>query len=121
MAQIVEDLAVQFARAGHRVAIVSNPHKGASMMRHTPSIEPVWVDLPRAKAFSWRHPERIWRRRTAFQLAAFFRAWSPDVINIHGGLRDRFPPVLKACRQTGAPLVQSFHLVPEPSREDADG
>lgn len=121
VAQIVEDLAVQFARAGHRVAIVSNHHQGASMVRcRPPSIEHVWIDLPRAKPISLRHPERLWQRRTASELAAFIRAWSPNVINIHGGLRDRFPAVLKACRQTGVPIVQSFHLVPEPPREDAE-
>ena len=121
VAQIVEELALQFARAGHRVVIVSNQHKGASMVRcRPPSIEHLWIDLPRAKPFSLRHPERLWRRRTAPELTTFIRAWSPNLIHIHGGLRDRFPAVLKACRQTGIPFVQSFHLVPEPPREDAE-
>ena len=120
VAQIVEELAVQFARAGHHIAIVSNPHKGTSMARQTPSVEQVWINLPRAKRFSLRHPERLWRRRRAPELAAFFRTWSPDLINIHGGLRDRFPAVLTACSRTGVPLVQSFHLVPGPSPEDAE-
>ena len=121
VAQIVEDLAAEFARAGHRVAVVSNPHKGGSLARQrNPAVEQVWVDLPRAKPFSWRHPERLWRRPTASHLAAFIRRWAPDLINIHGGLRDRFPAVLAACRRTEVPIVQSFHLVPEPFPEAAE-
>jgi colanic acid/amylovoran biosynthesis glycosyltransferase len=119
VAQIVEDLAVEFARAGHRVAIVSNPHRGGIIVRrHNQVVEQVWVDLPRAKPFSLRHPERLLRRCSAPHLGAFIRRWKPDVVNIHGGLRDRFPAVLRACKQTGVPLVQSFHLVPEPSSEE---
>ncbi len=121
VAQIVEDVAAEFARAGHHVAIVSNPHKGKSTTRRrNPAVEQVWVDLPRAKPFSLRHPERLWRRRTASGLAAFIQRWAPDLINIHGGLRDRFPAVLAACRQTKIPIVLSFHLVPEPLREAAE-
>jgi glycosyltransferase involved in cell wall biosynthesis len=114
VAQIVEDLAGAFARAGHRVAVVSNPHKGRIMARRpNPAVEQAWVDLPRAKPFSLRHPERLWRWLTAPQLVAFLRQWTPDLVNIHGGLRDRFPPVIAACRRTKVPIVQSFHLVPE--------
>jgi glycosyltransferase involved in cell wall biosynthesis len=114
VAQIVEELACEFARAGHRVAVVSNTHKGGAIARpQNPSVEQVWVDLPRVKPISLRHPERLFRRNNAPQLAAFIRQWAPDLINIHGGLRDRFPPVLKACAQTKLPIVQSFHLVPE--------
>jgi glycosyltransferase involved in cell wall biosynthesis len=121
VAQIVEDLAAEFARAGHRVAVVSNPHKGGRLARQqNPAVEQVWVELPRAKPFSWRHPERLWRRPTASHLAAFIRQWEPDLINIHGGLRDRFPAVLAACRRTEVPIVQSFHLVPEPLPEAAE-
>jgi glycosyltransferase involved in cell wall biosynthesis len=121
VAQIVEDLAAQFARAGHRVAVVSNPHKGKSMARpQKPAVEQVWIDLPRAKPLSLRHPERLWRRSTAPDLTTFIRQWAPDVINIHGGLRDRFPAVIVACRRTRIPIVQSFHLVPEPFDEDEE-
>jgi glycosyltransferase involved in cell wall biosynthesis len=121
VAQIVEELAAEFAHAGHRVAIVSNPHKGTSIARRrNPAVEQVWVDLPRAKPFSLRHPERLWRRRTAPDLIAFIRLWMPDLLNIHGGLRDRFPAVLAACRRTKVPIVQSFHLVPEPFHKSAE-
>ncbi|MBV8055730.1 MAG: glycosyltransferase family 4 protein [Deltaproteobacteria bacterium] len=121
VAQIVEDLAAEFASAGHRVAIVSNPHKGSGLARQqNPAVEEVWVDLPRAKPFSLRHPERLWRRRTASDLAAFIHRWAPDLVNIHGGLRDRFPAVLAACRRMEVPIVQSFHLVPEPFHESAE-
>jgi glycosyltransferase involved in cell wall biosynthesis len=117
--QIVEDLAAQYARTGHRVAIISNPHKGQRLARRqSPGVEQVWLDLPRTKPFSWRHPERLWRRCTAPELAAFLRRWRPDLINIHGGLRDRFPAVLAACTQSRLPIVQSFHLVPEPFCEN---
>jgi glycosyltransferase involved in cell wall biosynthesis len=121
VAQIVEDLATEFARIGHRVAIVSNPHKGRSLARQqNPAVEQVWIDLPRAKPFSLRHPERLWRRSTAAHLTAFIRRWAPDLLNIHGGLRDRFPAVLAACRRTEVPIVQSFHLVPKPFDEAAE-
>jgi glycosyltransferase involved in cell wall biosynthesis len=121
VAQIVEDLVVQFAREGHRIAIISNPHKGESMARpQMPEVEQVWIDLPRVKPFSLRHPERLWRRSNAAELTAFLHQWAPDVINIHGGLRDRFPPVITACRQAKVPIVQSFHLVPEPFHEDSE-
>jgi glycosyltransferase involved in cell wall biosynthesis len=121
VAQIVEDLAAEFVRAGHRVAIVSNPHRGESIKRgENPAVEQVWVDLPRAKLFSLRHPERLLRRRTAPQLAAFIQRWMPDLVNIHGGLRDRFPAVLAACRRSNVPIVQSFHLVPAPLLDTAE-
>ncbi|MBV8357407.1 MAG: glycosyltransferase family 4 protein, partial [Deltaproteobacteria bacterium] len=90
---------------------------GSLARQQNPAVEPVWVDLPRTKPFSWRNPERLWRRPTASHLAAFIRRWAPDLINIHGGLRDRFPAVLAACRRTEVPIVQSFHLVPEPFPE----
>jgi len=122
VAQIVEDLAAEFAIAGHRVAVVSNPHKGKTITRpQNPGVEQVWVDLPRAKPLSLRHPERLWRQRAAPHLTDFICRWSPDVINIHGGLRDRFPAVLKACRGAQVPVVQSFHLVPAPSQEGREG
>jgi glycosyltransferase involved in cell wall biosynthesis len=121
VAQIVQELAVQFARAGHRVAIVSNPQRGKSFARkQAPAVEQVWIELPRIKPFSLRHPERLWQRRTAPELLAFLRRWQPDLINIHGGLRDRFPAVLAASTRAQVPIIQSFHLVPEPSREQAD-
>lgn len=121
VAQIVEELATEFAAAGHRVAIVSNPHKGALMpRRHNQAVEQIWLDLPRAKPLSLRHLERLWRRPRASALAAFFRRWTPDLVNIHGGLRDRFPAVLTACHQTKVPIVQSFHLVPEPFSRTAE-
>ncbi len=120
VAQIVEDLALQFAAAGNRVAIISNVHKGPKMVRRQHwSIEQAWVDLPRDKPFSLRHPERLLRRADAPQLLGFLRNWRPHVLNVHGGLRDRFPPVLEACQAAGVPLVQSFHLVPEQSRGDS--
>jgi glycosyltransferase involved in cell wall biosynthesis len=122
VAQIVEELALAFARTGHRVAVVSNPNRRNSLVfpRHTPAVEQIWVDLPRAKPFSLRHPERLVRQYAAPQLAGFIHQWMPDVLNIHGGLRDRFPGVFAACRQTRVPLVQSFHLVPEPFTEGAE-
>ena len=120
VAQIVEDLAAEFARAGHRVAIVSNSLKEKGIARpRNPAVEQVWLDLPRTKPISWRHPERLFRRR-ATELAAFIRRWRPDLLNIHGGLRDRFPAVLDACRETNVPLVQSFHLVPAPFLDDME-
>ena len=122
VAQIVEELAFAFARAGHRVAIVSNPErKPNSVLRAlTPAVEQTWIDLPRAKPLTLRHPERLVRRSAAPQLTSFIREWAPDVLNVHGGLRDRFPGILKACRQTRVPLVQSFHLVPELSAGDIE-
>jgi glycosyltransferase involved in cell wall biosynthesis len=122
VAQIVEELALAFARAGHRVAIVSNPDRRAKsvLRRQTSAVEQIWLDLPRAKPFSLRHPERLVRRYAAPQLSSFIHQWAPDVLNIHGGLRDRFPGVLAACRRPTVPLVQSFHLVPGPFTEDAE-
>jgi glycosyltransferase involved in cell wall biosynthesis len=121
VAQIVEELATEFARMGHRVAVVSNAHKGRVVTRRqSPSVEQVWVDLPRVKPVSLRHPERLLRRRTAPQLAAFLSRWAPDLLHIHGGLRDRFPPVLKACARTKVPIVQSFHLVPDQGDHSPD-
>jgi glycosyltransferase involved in cell wall biosynthesis len=119
VAQIVEDLAIQFASAGNQVAIISNAHQGQMMIRRQhPSLEHVWVGLPRDKPFSLRHPERLLRQAIAPDLVAFLQQWRPDVINIHGGLRDRFTAVLRACKPAGIPIVQSFHLVPEPPGED---
>lgn len=88
--------------------------------RRTPAVEQIRVDLPRAKPYSLRHPERLVRRHGAPQLAGFIRRWSPDVLNVHGGLRDRFPGVIKVCRQTRVPLIQSFHLVPSQLTEKGE-
>jgi glycosyltransferase involved in cell wall biosynthesis len=118
VAQVVEDLAAEFAGAGHRVAIISNRHRGNSIARPpNPAVEQVWVELPRAKPISWRHLERLLPRRAA-ELAAFLKRWRPDVLNIHGVLRDRLPAVLDACHEIEVPLVQSFHLVPQPFSGD---
>jgi glycosyltransferase involved in cell wall biosynthesis len=113
VAQIVEDLAAEFARASHRIAIVSNPETRQALARpQNPAVEQVWLQLPRSKPTSWRHPERFLRRADAEGLLAFLRQWRPDLLNIHGGLRNRFPAVIAACHAAGVPLVQSFHLVP---------
>ncbi|HKV53504.1 MAG TPA: glycosyltransferase family 4 protein, partial [Candidatus Binataceae bacterium] len=114
VAQIVEELAAEFALAGHRVAIVSNPAGGTLLARSVnQQIEQVLLDLPRAKPASWRHPERWFARSRANELLDFIRRWRPVLLNIHGGLRDRFPAVLEVCYEAEIPLVQSIHLVPE--------
>src|SRR4051812_20860432 len=99
--QIVADLAAEFVRAGHRVAILSNPSEGTQFVRlQNPAVEQVWVDLPRTRPATWRHPERWFRHAHSSQLTAFIERWHPDVLNVHGGLRDRFPAVVQACRRT---------------------
>lgn len=109
--QLVEELAGGFARANHRVAIASNRSDRNLCPRQTPDgVEIAWVDLPRLKPLTWRHPERLWRRARAAELLAFMKSWRPDIVNIHGGLRNRLPAVLDACRTAARPVVMSFHL-----------
>jgi glycogen(starch) synthase len=125
--QLVEELAGGFARTNNRVAIVSNRSDRIPCPRRTPDgVEVVWVDLPRLKPFTWRHPERLLRRGRAADLLAFMKSWRPDIVNIHGGLRNRLPAVLDACRTAARPVVLSFHLAgareaePEPPLGLAD-
>ena len=114
VAQIVEDLSAEFARAGHRVAIVSNRSERDAITRlRNPAVEQVWIELPRQKPASWRHPERFFQRFRAVELTNFMNRWHPHLLNVHGGLRDRFPAVIEACEEADVPLVQSIHLVPE--------
>jgi glycosyltransferase involved in cell wall biosynthesis len=114
VAQIVEDLSAEFARAGHRVAIVSNLSGRDAITRlRNPAVEQVWIELPRQKPASWRHPERFFQGFRAVELINFMNRWHPHLLNVHGGLRDRFPPVVEACEETDVPLVQSIHLMPE--------
>src|SRR5438105_11122606 len=120
--QIVQDLSAEFVCAGHRVVIVSNPAKSVPFVREqNHAVEQVRVDLPRSRPPGWRHPERWFRHSHSAQLAAFIARWHPDVLNVHGGLRDRFPAVVEVCQTMDVPLVLSFHL-PEafPPGADAD-
>jgi glycosyltransferase involved in cell wall biosynthesis len=115
VAQIVEELAAEFALAGHATAIASNASADVILSRPARNgVEYFDVDLPRRKPVTWRHPERLFRPAVATDLARVFEAWKPDLANIHGGLRDRFPPVIAACSAARMPIVQSIHLAPDP-------
>ncbi|HJU29034.1 MAG TPA: glycosyltransferase, partial [Candidatus Binataceae bacterium] len=116
--QLVEELAAGLARAGNPVAIASNRSDRVPCPRDIASgVELAWLDLPRRKQPTWRHPERLFRRPRATELLAFMRSWRPDIVNIHGGLRDRFPAVLEACAAASAPVVLSFHLAGSRDRQ----
>lgn len=114
VAQIVEELAAELAVAGHATAIASNASADVILSRPARNgVEYFDVDLPRQKPVTWRHPERLFRPAVATDLVGVFEAWKPDLANIHGGLRDRFPPVIAACSAARVPIVQSIHLAPE--------
>jgi glycosyltransferase involved in cell wall biosynthesis len=108
--ELVDNLAREFARSGHHVAIVCKPARGP-LARRSPgaNVEIACIDIPPRKALSWRHPERLFHRGRAPELIEFMRRWRPDVINLQGGLRDRYPAVMDACDEIGGPVVVSLH------------
>jgi glycosyltransferase involved in cell wall biosynthesis len=108
--ELVDNLAREFARFGHDVAIVCKPARPPLAGRSSAAnVEIACIDIPRRKALSWRHPERLFRRGRAGDLIRLMRRWRPDLINLQGGLRDRYPAVMEACDEIGAPIVVSLH------------
>jgi glycosyltransferase involved in cell wall biosynthesis len=108
--ELVDNLAREFARSGHDVAIVCKPARGP-LARRSPgaNVEIACIDIPPQKVLSWRHPERLFHRGRAPELIEFMRRWRPDIINLQGGLRNRYPAVMDACDEIGGPVVVSLH------------
>lgn len=109
--QFVHNLAAQFVRLGHTVGVVSYPPSDRGPLLRA-GVECVYLNVPGHKPVTWRHLERLARPpRGIVELASHLREWRPDVVNNHGGLWDRLPTIVSACRAADVSLVQSFHAL----------
>lgn len=106
--EYVDYLSAELIALGHDIAIVSTPNIGPGMRRE-PRAQALQKLLPieGAKAVTWRHPERLFRRPDAPELREFLRSWRPDVVNSHIWTWDKMLTVARAC--AGFPFVQSLY------------
>jgi glycosyltransferase involved in cell wall biosynthesis len=110
VAELVDSLAGEFNVRGHAVALVSTPvHVIEAERPRRAGVEYVGIRIPRRKPVSWRHPERFFLRPIATQFIDFLRTWRPDIVNFQGGIWDRIPAALSACRRAGTAVVASIH------------
>ncbi len=106
--EAVDSLACEFLRASHSVAVASvyAPYRNDRIVRAKVDCFP--IKLPRWKPVTWRHPERFFRRPNPAELKSVISDWRADVVNLHGGVWERFPMVIAACRAAGASAVITF-------------
>ncbi len=109
--EVVNNLAAEFSRLGHQIAIfatVFGPPDWDSQERS--AMERFEVQIPRHKPATWRHLERFIKpARSVRELAARLRDWHPDVVNSQVWDWDKFQTVAAACRTAGVPLVHTLH------------
>ncbi|HKV53503.1 MAG TPA: glycosyltransferase family 4 protein [Candidatus Binataceae bacterium] len=129
VAEVVDNLAAEFAAMNHQVAVVSTPYQVVSRSR-TPrsTAEHFALRIPRQRPFSWRYPLGILRATRAREFLALLREWRPDVVNFQGPLWERMPAAFAACRATGVPVVLTLHDLAgrisagrSPADQDCDG
>ncbi len=106
--EAVDSLAREYLALGHDVAVASvrAPYREDRKIRA--NVECFPIDVPRWKPVTWRHPERFFRRVDPVELKKVLHAWRPDVVNVHGGVWERFPTMIHACRAERIPIVVSF-------------
>ncbi|HVN88249.1 MAG TPA: glycosyltransferase family 4 protein [Candidatus Binataceae bacterium] len=106
--EAVDSLAREYLARGHSVAVASvrAPYREDREIRS--NVECFPIDVPRWKPVTWRHPERFFRRVEATELKKVLREWRPEVVNVHGGVWERFPTIIEACRSEQIPVVVSF-------------
>ncbi|HZP44900.1 MAG TPA: glycosyltransferase family 4 protein [Candidatus Binataceae bacterium] len=108
--EVVDNLAVEFARAGHTTTIISTPHVTAGCAREPRSTaERFLVELPGQKALTLRHPERLWRQPRVPALAEYLARWRPAIVNSHVWTWDKLLTVAREVRRSGIPFVQTLH------------
>jgi glycosyltransferase involved in cell wall biosynthesis len=107
--EVVDHLARDLIDLGHRAAVVSSTASEAQRVPRAP-VDYIELEIPIPKPVTWRHLERLFRQPKGFlPLVETIREWKPDVVHSHGGVWDKFPVIVAACRQAGVPLVQSLH------------
>ena len=106
--EAVDSLAREYLQRGHQVAVASvyAPYKEDRVIRANVECFPIRV--PRWKPITWRHPERFFRRPDPSELVRVIQDWKPDVVNVHGGVWEKFPTIIGACRSSNVPVVISF-------------
>jgi glycosyltransferase involved in cell wall biosynthesis len=110
VAEVVDSLAGAFIRMNHQVAVVSHPFEFAAGGRATrAAVEHFAIRIPRVQPVTWRHPERLFRRRRSGELLSLLRQWRPNVANFHEPLWERIPAAFEACRAAGVPVVLTLH------------
>jgi glycosyltransferase involved in cell wall biosynthesis len=109
--EVVDSLACEFLRMGHHVAVASTnaPYRDERPVRA--QVECFAIDVPRWKPLTWRHPERLFKRPDLSALISLIRTWRPDVVNVHGGVWERFPSFIAAGRAGKIPVIISLHGV----------
>jgi glycosyltransferase involved in cell wall biosynthesis len=109
VAEIVDNLAVEFGGMNHDISVVSNPVQGATIRVPCARAEYFAVRIPRHQPVTWRHPERILHRRSPREFLELIHRWRPEVVNLQGPLWARLPAALDACLQAKVPTVLSLH------------
>lgn len=113
--ETVDNLASEFIRAAHNVAIITDCYAVDGVKRGSAANAPIMnLDIPAYRPVTWRHPERLFRRSRGAvvaeqELAGRICEWRPDVVSSHEWLWDRFPAIVRACGFAGVPLVQTLH------------
>jgi glycosyltransferase involved in cell wall biosynthesis len=117
IAEIVDSIAFELLRSGHAVAVISTLDRRARQNRHEriarDGVDCTYLEIWNRKPLSLRHLETLFRipfYTRWGEFARFLRDWRPDVVNSHLWAWDRYPTVMSACRATGVPLIQSFHV-----------
>ena len=106
--RIVSDLACEFARRGHNVAVLSfDPPGGCSYYALPPPVERIRVDIgsPTSNATAMTTLRRIAALRVRV------RAYCPDIVI--GFMHSMFIPLGLALVGTSIPLIASEHIVAE--------
>jgi glycosyltransferase involved in cell wall biosynthesis len=109
--EVVDSLAGEFLRTGYQVAVASTnaPYRADRKVRA--QLECFPIEVPRWKPLTWRHPERLFRRPDVSALVSLIRTWRADVVNVHGGVWERFPSFIAAARTAHTPIIVSLHGV----------
>jgi glycosyltransferase involved in cell wall biosynthesis len=108
--EVVDNLAVELTRLGQTVGIVASPYIEPGCERAVGAdAECFYMEIPSYKPATWRHPERLLRAPSIRALVECFRRWNPDVVNSHTWDWDKIPPMVKACRSLGVPLIQTLY------------
>ncbi len=111
--EVVDNLAAEFDRLGHAVAIASTPAQSDALERIPRSNAQCFLmPIPSSRPITLRHPERLLRwslKSRAAELIRCIRESHPDIVNSHVWGWDKFPAVVTACRAADAALVFSLY------------
>ena len=110
--EVVDNLATELERAGHKVAVLSTPATAGPPRAIRFGGECRYVDIPPRRPVTLRHLERLWQPQLSSrvkQLAGEIIRYRPDIVSSHCWSWDRFPAIAAACQQAGVPFVHSLY------------